>query len=172
MNIEKNKIVSLHYELRTSKDGEIQETTKNSEPLTFIFGQGNMLPKFEENLKDLKTGDKYSFMLSPQNGYGICNPQMIIEIPKTTFAPDGNLDPNAVSVGKVIGMQDNQGNRFNGTVLTIGDANITMDFNHAMAGKYLFFSGEIVEVRDATQKEQEHSHHHGDGHECTGCGKH
>ena len=50
MNIEKNKVVSLSYELRTSKDGEIIEKVDNKNPLTFLYGSGSMLEKFEGNL--------------------------------------------------------------------------------------------------------------------------
>jgi len=171
MIIEKDKVVSLHYELRTEKNGDIQETTKGGQPLTFIYGNQQMLPKFEENLANLKTGEKFEFMLDPKNGYGEVNPQMIIDIPKTSLSQDGKLDPNIVAVGKVIGMQDAQGNRFNGTVLEIKEDTVNMDFNHTMAGKDLFFSGEIVEVRNETKEEYEHRNHQHD-HECTGCGKH
>jgi FKBP-type peptidyl-prolyl cis-trans isomerase SlyD len=41
-----------------------------------------------------------------------------------------------------------------------------MDFNHMLAGKELNFTGEILEVRKATQAELDHGHVHGpDGHE-------
>ncbi len=169
MTIEKDKVVSLHYELRTAKDGDIQETTKGGQPLTFVFGNKQMLPKFEENLGNLKTGESFEFMLDPKNGYGEINPQMIIDIPITAISQDGKIDPSVVAVGKVIGMQDAQGHRFNGTVLEIKEEAVNMDFNHAMAGKDLFFSGEILEVRSETPEEYEHRNH---DHECTGCGKH
>jgi FKBP-type peptidyl-prolyl cis-trans isomerase SlyD len=35
-----------------------------------------------------------------------------------------------------------------------------MDFNHPLAGKDLFFKGEIVAVREATPEEIEHGHVH------------
>jgi len=171
MTIEKDKVVSLHYELRTEKDGDIKETTKGAEPLTFIFGNKQMLPKFEENLANLKLGDKFEFMLDPKNGYGEINPEMLIDIPITSLSQDGKLDPAIVAVGKSIGMQDAQGNRFNGIVLEIKEDSVHMDFNHAMAGNDLFFSGEIVEVRAETKEEHEHRTKP-DDHECTGCGKH
>lgn len=176
MIIEKDKVVSLHYELRTVKNGAIEETTKNGQPLTFLFGHGNMLPKFEENLAELKVGQSFDFMLNPKEGYGEVSPEMVIDLPKTAFSKDGSIDPNIVAVGKTIGMQDAQGNRFNGIVLEIAEQTVKMDFNHVMAGKELFFSGEIVNIREASKEELEHhhvhQHHHDDDHECTNCGKH
>ena len=40
---------------------------------------------------------------------------------------------------------------------------ITVDHNHPLAGQTLNFSIEIVEVREATEEEQEHGHVHGPG---------
>ena len=36
---------------------------------------------------------------------------------------------------------------------------MTMDFNHPMAGKTLNFSGKVIEVRDATEKELDEGLH-------------
>ncbi|MGB0791737.1 MAG: peptidylprolyl isomerase, partial [Candidatus Thalassarchaeaceae archaeon] len=59
---------------------------------------------------------------------------------------------------------------------------VTVDFNHVMAGKTLNFSVEVIDVRDATREELSHGHAHGPGgahHESAkddscgpGCGCH
>jgi FKBP-type peptidyl-prolyl cis-trans isomerase SlyD len=38
-----------------------------------------------------------------------------------------------------------------------------MDFNHPLAGMQLHFSGEVLEVREATEDELSHGHAHHDG---------
>ena len=38
-----------------------------------------------------------------------------------------------------------------------------MDFNHPLAGQDLHFSGEILEVRQASEEELSHGHVHGTG---------
>ena len=48
-----------------------------------------------------------------------------------------------------------------------------MDFNHPLAGKELFFTGKIIEVREATTEEISHGHIHGQGHHHNhDCGSH
>ncbi len=47
----------------------------------------------------------------------------------------------------------------------VRDEDVTIDFNHPLAGKNLKFDVELVDVRDATKEELEHGHVHGpDGH--------
>ncbi len=165
MKIENKKVVKLSYELRNEGfESPIVEKTEENRPLEFIFGIGMMLPKFEENLSDKKIGDKFKFKLAPVDGYGNSEPKNIINIPKTTFEIDGKIDDNILKIGNVIGMQDGSGHHFNGTVKEISNDMVLMDFNHPMAGKHLYFQGEIIDIRDATQEELDHGHVHGSGH--------
>jgi len=172
MIIEKDRVVSVSYELRNSKDGEIVEKTQPTSPLTFLFGHNNMIPKFEENLSGLKSGDKFEFNLSPADAYGEFSKEAVLDIPVTVFAPDGKIDENEIYIGRQITMQDKSGQRFNGVVLEIQKDTVKMDFNHPMAGQALFFTGEIVEIREATSEEIQHGHIHQHKHDGCGCGEH
>ena len=65
MSIENNNVVSVNYSLHTIEaNGEkvFVEQSNAEEPLTFLFGAGMMIPKFEEELKELAVGDKKSFV--------------------------------------------------------------------------------------------------------------
>lgn len=174
MNIAKDKVISVSYELRTSENGEIVEKTQEENPLTFLFGHGNMLPKFESNLEGLKQGDKFEFKLDSQDAYGKYNPKAVIDVPKSAFEVEGKVDEKLLQLGATVPMMDNNGNRFNGIVKEILDEKVKMDFNHPMADQNLFFNGEILEIREASENELKHGHVHqgGEDHECTDCGKH
>jgi FKBP-type peptidyl-prolyl cis-trans isomerase SlyD len=45
----------------------------------------------------------------------------------------------------------------------VKDEDITIDFNHPLAGKNLKFDVELIDVRDATKEELAHGHVHGAG---------
>jgi len=60
-------------------------------------------------------------------------------------------------------MQDENGNPVEGRVLAIKDKTLVMDFNHPLAGQDLYFSGQIIEVREASAEELSHGHVHGNG---------
>ncbi len=168
--IEENKVVSLTYELRVNDDqGEIVEKVEENSPLTFLFGRGNLLPDFENNIDGLKEGDPFSFSLEPEKAYGDVSEEAVVELPKNIFEIDGKVDDNLLKVGNNIPMQDNSGNRLNGIVLEVKEDAVKMDFNHPLAGDTLFFKGEISEIRDATEEEIKHGHVHEEGtHPCGG----
>jgi len=162
MIISNNKVVSLTYELKLDNaQGEIVEVTDSDSPLVFLYGAGNMLPKFEQNLANLKLNDNFEFTLEAEDAYGPLISEAIIELPIDVFMVEGKIDPEMLRVGNVIPMQDNQGNPLEGLVIGVDEASVKMDFNHPMAGKTLHFAGTIIDLRDATEEELSHGHVHG-----------
>jgi FKBP-type peptidyl-prolyl cis-trans isomerase SlyD len=155
MKIGKDKMVSLIYELRESnEEGRIIESLDEIRPLKFIYGNGRLLPVFESNLDSLKAGDEFRFSLSSEEAYGGRREEMIVNVPVSVFqTEDGKLNEDICRVGNEVPMMDSEGNHLNGTVNEITDEYVRMDFNHPMAGVDLFFSGKVMEVRDATQQE-------------------
>jgi FKBP-type peptidyl-prolyl cis-trans isomerase SlyD len=162
-----NRVVSIIYELRrNNKEGEVVETLTIENPLTFLMGRGNLLPKFEENLNGLRSGDNFQFTISSDDAYGPVQENAIVDVPIDIFSVNGKTDTNLLQVGNVIPMMDNEGRRLNGVVKSIGTENVTMDFNHPMAGSSLFFTGSVTEIREASEEELTHGHIH----QSCGCG--
>lgn len=167
--IEKDKVISLIYELRVdNRAGEIIESLNNSSPLTFLFGSGSLLPKFELNISGMKVGDKFDFNLPCEDAYGTINESAVIDLPLNVFEVNGKIDEDMLQIGNNIPMQDNSGNRLNGIVKEVSAEKVKMDFNHPLAGNHLFFSGEITEIREATNDELHHGHVHSQS-SCEGC---
>lgn len=151
MEINQNKVVAITYTLIV--DGKEADKATAERPLDFIFGTGMLLPKFEENLLGKKEGDKFEFTLTPEEGYGMPMPEMIVELPKTIFEVNGKIQEDILFVGNIIPMMNNMGGIMHGKVAEVKDEVIIMDFNHQMAGKTLNFSGEVLTVREATEQE-------------------
>lgn len=164
MQITKNTVVSLSYVLkRDNAKGEIIEETRAGDPLVFLYGNGQMLPKFEEHLSTLQTGSDFEFTLSSDDAYGEMDQDAIIDLDKSIFMVDGKIDNDLLEIGNVIPMRDEQGHMLNGTVVSLTDDMVRMDFNHPMAGNVLHFTGKVLEVRNATDEELSHGHAHGPG---------
>ena len=179
MNIGKNKVVELCYELTV--DGEIVDKTTKEKPLDYIHGTGSLLEKFEKNVEGLEPGGKFSFTLTPAEGYGEVDPDRIIDLPKEAFAVNGQIREDLLVPGTTIPMVNGRGGIVPGKVIEVSENSVKMDLNSPMAGKTLNFTGEIVSVREATEKELKEGLHgeyvhqcncgggHGEGHHEGGC---
>jgi len=171
MNISENKVVALSYELKEDNaGGQVLEVTDDARPLKFVYGSGMLLPDFESNIAGLKVGDKFQFTLTPDQAYGNADTQAIINLSKDVFAIDGVVREDLLFIGNVIPMRNNEGMPLNGKVVNVSDAQVTLDFNHPMAGKSLHFSGSVLEIREATAEEVMSGMPEGMMSEGCGCG--
>lgn len=165
MNIENNRMVSLIYELRENDpNGRIIESLDETKPLKFVYGTGRLLPAFESNVSLLKTGDLFRFTLNSEMAYGDKREEMVINVPVAVFETDGKINEDICRIGNEVPMSDSEGNPLTGIINEITDTYVRMDFNHPMAGINLFFSGKIVDVREATDDEIAHINH-----SCSSC---
>lgn len=164
--ITKNKVVSVSYELRTEPDGQVLETADAERPLEFICGQGQTLEYFEMNLLNKKVGDTFDFKIPAANAYGEVNEDMVVDLPKDIFK---EVEAEDMKIGNVLPMMDSIGRHLQGKIVSVGEEEVRIDFNHQLAGRDLYFKGEVLAVRDATDEELEALHSHKCG-GCSGCG--
>ncbi len=154
MKIGKNKMVSLTYDLHyDDAEGEMIEQATSEKPLSFVFGTGLMLPKFESYLEGLQSGNPFEISLKDVDAYGELDENAIVDLPKHIFFIDGEFDEEMIAEGNSVPMMSTSGQKLNGLVLEITDDTVKMDFNHPLAGENLFFKGNILEVREATDAE-------------------
>ena len=153
--MESNKFISVSYQLYDITDGksDLIEQTSDERPFIFVSGMGVTLPAFEEQIVNLAKGESFDFTLTPEQAYGAHYAERVIELEKEIFTINGQFDAQHVQVGAIIPLQNEDGNRFNGVVLEIGDSKVKIDLNHPLAGKTLKFIGSITENRDATNDE-------------------
>lgn len=157
MKITANKSVSAEYELYV--DGEVEgepemmEKATAEQPLSFIYGVGMMLPKFEESLFGLAAGDKFDFHIPAEEAYGMYEDENVIDLDRSIFEIDGKLDEKMIFAGNVVPLMDSEGNRLNAQVVEVTDTNVKVDLNHPLAGENLHFKGSVLEVREATEDE-------------------
>lgn len=172
MKIGQNKVVEFVYELEV--DGQVVDKTAKERPLDYIHGTGSLLPKLEEHIEGMQAGDKFDVTLSPADGYGEVDPDRIIDLPKGAFEVNGEIREDLLVPGNTIPMMNSMGGVIPGVVLEVTEDSVKMDLNHRMAGKTLHFTGEVVSVREATEKELTEGLHgeyvHSCG--CGGCGGH
>lgn len=135
-----DKQVTLHFALKLD-NGDVVDSTFDKNPATFKVGDGNLLPGFEQAIYGLKAGDKRSLPISPEQGFGQGNPQNIQVMPRSQF------QDMELSEGLLVIFKDAANAELPGVVKAFDDNQVTIDFNHPLAGKALSFDVEIIEVK-------------------------
>lgn len=151
MKIEKNKVVVLTYELEV--EGKVVDAATKDQPLDYIQGMHMLIPRFEAELEGLEEGGAFAFTIQPEEGYGAYDEKRRILLPKSAFTIQGEIREDLMEIGRILPMVGADGSIANATVVEVKEEGVTMDFNHPMAGKVLHFKGEVLSVRDATEKE-------------------
>ena len=144
------KFVEISYILREAGgESEELEICPADEPFGFMIGEEQVLPKFEAALMGLNAGDSFDFKLSVEDAYGEEDGEAYVEIPKSAFIVDGELDDSVLEVGEVVPMQTEDGDEVIGVVAEVRLNSVVVDFNHPFAGLDLHFVGEVLRVLDA-----------------------
>ena len=157
MTIKRDSVVTMHYELRDAA-GDLLDSSNEQEPLVYLHGANNIIVGLEEKLEGRNVGDEIKAEVSPEKGYGMPVEALIQEVPKAAFG----AEIEQVEVGMRFQAETEQG-PVPVVVTAVENDMVTVDGNHPLAGKELFFTCSIVEIRDASQEEIDHGHVHGPG---------
>jgi FKBP-type peptidyl-prolyl cis-trans isomerase SlpA len=139
-------IVTLHFSIALP-NGDIIDSTFDDAPATFTVGDGNLLAGFEEVVMGLASGAKQTFTVTPEKGFGQHNPSNIQVMPRKQFAEELQLEK-----GLMLSFADAQNTELPGVVTEFDEHEVTVDFNHPLAGKDILFTVEII----AVEPEQTH----------------
>jgi FKBP-type peptidyl-prolyl cis-trans isomerase SlyD len=144
-------VVSLTWHLRSAQGEAIDELT---EPVEFLVGGDDLLPKVEEALSGHEAGDELSLHLEPEHAFGEYDSRLVFFEPRSIF-------PEALEVG----MQFDgvpEGAATEGmpadavyTVTEIYPEHVVLDGNHPLAGIALRLDVTVRDVREASDEEIE-----------------
>lgn len=151
MKIEKNRVVVICYEVES--EGNLVDKMSEDKPLDYIQGTNMLLPKIESELEDKEEGYEFCFEVEPAEAYGEYDESRVMELPKSAFMVNGEVYEDVLKEGNLVPMFQGSGNVVYGKVLKVKEDVVAMDFNHPMAGKVLKFTGKVISVREATEKE-------------------
>ena len=135
-----NTKITLHFSLALAQ-GALIDSTRQKDPATFVYGDGNLLPNFEKLLLGLPAGARRSFVLEAKQAFGEYVPENEQAIPRTQFARELNLEP-----GMLVAFADASGGELPGLVKSFNEQFVLIDFNHPLAGKSIIFDAEILAI--------------------------
>lgn len=132
--------VHLHY-TGTLLDGSTFDSSEGREPLQFEVGSGQIIPGLDVAIPGMKVGDKKIVKIGADDAYGQMNPEMRQAVPREGIPADIPLE-----VGTQLQMQTPDGQAMPVTVVEVDEATVTLDANHALAGKDLQFDIELMKI--------------------------
>jgi FKBP-type peptidyl-prolyl cis-trans isomerase SlyD len=157
MPSEPNKVITMNYTLKDN-EGVVIDTTEDKGAFSFISGANQILPKLEEQIGTMLIGSKKNVKLSAEEAYGVYDESAIQKVEKSTFPAD---TPVEVGMGFVANSPDGHPMPFK--VAAVEEKEVTIDFNHPLAGKDLEFNVHLIDIRNASEEEATHGHVHGPG---------
>lgn len=163
-----NSVVGIEYEVKEAGSTNVVDSNKGSgKPLEFITGMGHIIPGLEKGLEGMSAGDSGDIFVPAADAYGEYNADAVKTLPIEQFE---GID---LKEGLTLYGQDEHGHTVQVTVKSFSDSDVTIDYNHPLAGKDLMFSVTIVSARAATDDEINSGivgghHQHGGG--CCGGG--
>lgn len=140
MQISQQSVVTFHYALLNEK-GEVMDTSRGQEAVSFIVGEKQILPGLEEAMLGKSAGDKFQLKLKAEQGYGQWMDDKVYDIALSAFS-----EVEGFAVDMVCEVTNPEGNKEIVTVIAIEDDRVTVDANHPYAGVDLKFSVEITDV--------------------------
>ena len=131
--------VKVHFTGRL-ENGEVFDTSKDREPLEFTIGTGTMMPGFEKGILGMAIGDLKTFTIVPEEAYGLRREELIATIDKSGFPH--HITPE---LGQQLQINYDNGEFLDLAVTEMDEDTVTLDANHALAGKTLTFEVELLE---------------------------
>ena len=133
--------VTVHY---TGKfeDGKMFDTSADGEPMTFELGTGHVIAGFDEAVVGMVPGESKTVNIPPEKAYGDYKKDLVIKVEKDKLPPGS--DPQ---IGQKLSA-NHSGNdtKITFTIVEIDEGILTLDANHVLAGRNLFFDIELVEI--------------------------
>lgn len=154
MAIQKNSVVTLHYEMFDA-DGRLLDKTE--QPIAYLHGgYDGIFPLVEEALHGKEAGDVVDIVLQPDDAFGEQDPELVrIE--------DVDVFPVEVEAGMMFEADDPEtGDVWVYRVTDVADGKAVVDGNHPLAGLKIRFKATVESVREASEEEIAHGHVHGE----------
>lgn len=139
----------MHFSVKDDEGAQLYEGH-----LVYLHGHGNLLAAVERELTGMRIGERKKFRLSPEEGYGNYNQELLGVLPYEVFPTDQRIDVGMVfelhTKERVLLLQ----------IKELRENGVLVDANHPLAGKHLNFDVTIEGVRPASAIEMEHGHAH------------
>ncbi|RXJ68264.1 peptidylprolyl isomerase [Halarcobacter ebronensis] len=139
MPIKKNQIVVMNYELKVNNE-VIESNLEEGNPIEFVFGLGQILPALEKTVSLMEVGEIKEVKIPARDAYGEYDESFTETLPIEEFE---DID---LEIGMVLEADDEEDEVVRATVIDVTKEDVTVDYNHPLAGCDLEFKIVIKSV--------------------------
>ena len=132
--------VKIHFTGKL-QDETVIETSKDRDPLEFKIGDGNVIPGLEQGVIGMAAGDKKTIAVSPEEGFGQQQEDLVVDLKKSEFPEDVEF-----AVGAYLNIETSESKEFKAKVVEIKEDTVTLDANHPLAGITINYDVELLEI--------------------------
>ena len=130
--------VKVHY-TGTLNDGEVFDSSEGREPLEFTIGQNQVIPGFENGIKEMELNEEKTIKIKPEEAYGNSNNELVVTLPRERFPPEVQVNGHLLLKGP-------DGQRVPAMIKEVNDNSVVVDLNHPLAGQELTFKVKVVGI--------------------------
>ena len=143
MDAKQGDRVRVHF-TGSLEDGTVFDTSREREAAEFVVGSGEVIPGFEKAVLGMRVGETRTVTVPPAEAYGERQDEKVVVIERSGLPSD--LEPE---VGMVLeASSKGKGVIAYVKIIDVSGDNVTLDANHELAGKTLFYEIELVEIID------------------------
>lgn len=131
-------LVTLHYRIAL-EDGAEVISTFGGRPATLSIGGGELAPALEQCLAQAEEGRTCVFDLAPGEAFGAHREALVQTLRRAELPANVKLEE-----GVLLEFADGTGGRQGGLVRSVEAGQVTVDFNHPLAGRAVRFEVHVL----------------------------
>ncbi len=139
MAITKNQMITLHYELKINE--EVLDSNLDGDPIEFKYGTGQLIPGLESAIVNMQEGETKQVKVPCEEAYGKYNEEF------SEILPIADFEGINLEIGMVLEANGENDETLRATVTEVTKEEVTVDYNHPLAGADLDFTVIIKSIK-------------------------
>lgn len=139
MAIKINQMVEMFYELKI--ENEIIDSNLEKEPISFSYGSGQIISGLESRIIDMNEGETRTIKVPANEAYGEYDETL------TQIAPIEDFEGIELEIGMTLEGEGEDNEILRATVIDVTREDVTVDYNHPLAGCELEFKVIIKSIK-------------------------
>lgn len=123
----------------TLNDGTVVPASPEDQPMEMVVGQESGFKPIDDALAEMDADEVKSVSLTPDEAFGMPDPNLVMEIPREQVQAEGDIAP-----GMHMQMQTPEGQQMVAIIHEVTDTYIKVDANHPLAGEDLEMKVQVV----------------------------